>query len=289
MSDEKIVIAKKELNISSPILGLIDHELCCLKMLESARNNIQKLGKLTSIEVLVSATVATGQNWSWWSDKERGGGLLGAVGTHIIDTILFTINPNQYDVRAVAAFLNTHYKQKLDPTTNTMKPVTSDDYTQLRLKLQKCNSNESKEEDIIPVNISTTLTYHGPSTRLFHFYGEEGNITMNWDTYHTVYYPARDPVTKQVPSPIDLAISSEQSPPKDYTGLQGNPFHVGTIYLAQLLYKELTERGSKMQQIKDICSDFESELLVQLICDLAHESNEKNGIWIQLDKKLLEI
>lgn len=282
----------KEINKKSQplLLGLIDHELRCLKMLQSAKKNIEKLGKLINIEItVIIETLPVAQTYNWWAEKSQGGGLLGAGLSHIIDMLLFIINSkqNNYNVSAVSGFLYTHCKQKLDSITNAMKDVTSDDYVQAHLKLQE--KNESKD-NIIPVNISASFTSNSVANRVYHFCGEQGSISINWDTFETVHYPGRDPNTKKLLPPIQLSNAEQHTLPKELSGIiPVSPFTVGTVLLAELLYKELTEPGSKRAEIAAICSSFESELLVQLICDLVQESHEKNGIWIELDQKLLEI
>lgn len=68
--------------------------------------------------------------WSWWSDAERGGGILGAVGSHQIDLLRYWLG----EVAAVSGLTRTFLAERPDPHTGTPRPVTSDDFAAFVLR-----------------------------------------------------------------------------------------------------------------------------------------------------------
>jgi len=71
-----------------------------------------------------------GRPWTWWADASRGGGLLGAVGSHQIDLLRYWLG----DVTAVMGATETYVKARPDPEGGGPRPVTSDDFTSFSLR-----------------------------------------------------------------------------------------------------------------------------------------------------------
>lgn len=92
------------------------------------------LGKVHSLEILnVFPRRPTPQSapWNWWSQEEKGGGVLGAIGSHYIDATRAWLG----DVDGAYALLDTYVTQRHDPATDTARPVTSDDTASLLLRM----------------------------------------------------------------------------------------------------------------------------------------------------------
>jgi len=71
--------------------------------------------------------------WNWWSDKDEGGGMLGALGSHFIDTFRWLTGR---EVRAVTATVATTPPYDVRPLPNGgTRPVTSDDSAFLTLEM----------------------------------------------------------------------------------------------------------------------------------------------------------
>jgi predicted dehydrogenase len=67
--------------------------------------------------------------WNWWSDKEQGGGALGAINSHVIDSLQWLLGS---EVSGVACQLQTHVKKR--PYGNGHREVTSDDEALMLLR-----------------------------------------------------------------------------------------------------------------------------------------------------------
>jgi predicted dehydrogenase len=116
------------------VLALIDHELRFLKGRQWARDLIQRgeIGTVTHAKLLFRAdSRADGTRpWNWWSDESEGGGVLGAIGSHVIDGFRWFLGT---DVSSVACNLATHVSERVDPATGKPRPVTADDEALLLL------------------------------------------------------------------------------------------------------------------------------------------------------------
>lgn len=108
-------------------LTLIDHELRFVPAWVEARKRIGSIGPIRYVEARYSSPSWGDRNrgWKWWSDAEQGGGVWGAVGSHIVDAIRFLVD----DIREVQALLHTFIRQR------DSRPVTSDDFAAVHLRL----------------------------------------------------------------------------------------------------------------------------------------------------------
>ena len=68
--------------------------------------------------------------WGWWYDATRGGGVLGAVGSHQIDLLRYWLG----DVDAVLGTAETFVRERPDPATGGPQAVTADDFTTFALR-----------------------------------------------------------------------------------------------------------------------------------------------------------
>lgn len=110
----------------SPGLAVIDHQLrfhpavrCMKQMIEGG-----ELGKVHEVRAVVNLASRNRpeQPWSWWSDSSRGGGALGAIGSHLIDLNRFLVG----EISELSCTLSTSIPQRPD-AAGRMRAVTSDD------------------------------------------------------------------------------------------------------------------------------------------------------------------
>jgi predicted dehydrogenase len=117
------------------VLALLDHELRFLDSRQRMRELILEgaLGTLHHARVRYRSDSRAGQGrtWDWWSDAARGGGLLGAVGSHAVDSLRFVLGREPAEVLGVLA---THVATRQDEETGEPRAVTSDDEVQALLK-----------------------------------------------------------------------------------------------------------------------------------------------------------
>ena len=155
----------------------IDHELRYEPNRLKARQLIRAgaIGSVWHIEFVLKPYLrgdgrpqAPDAPWSWWYDASRGGGILGAVGSHLIDLCRFWTGEEIVDVRgSVQTFVRERFDEQ-----HIARPVTADDFASFVLRLAG--------GAVVTVTLSTVAA-HGPG----HFAqvtGSEGTLVLTGET-----------------------------------------------------------------------------------------------------------
>lgn len=115
-------------------LALLDHELRFLPARRKMREMIQggELGRVRHVKGVFRADSRARAEgaWSWWSDEKMGGGVLGAIGSHVIDAMLWMTGAQ---VSHVSASLSTHVSERPDAESGASRAVTTDDEANMLL------------------------------------------------------------------------------------------------------------------------------------------------------------
>jgi len=118
---------------TAPGFALIDHQLrfhpavrCMKQMIDGG-----DIGKLYEVRAVVnlSSRNRAYMPWSWWCDAEKGGGALGAIGSHLIDLNRFLVG----EIAEVSCNLATSIPFRPDKTGKSCR-VTSDDHFAMMMK-----------------------------------------------------------------------------------------------------------------------------------------------------------
>jgi predicted dehydrogenase len=113
------------------VLALIDHELRFLNSRRVMRGMLHA-GAIGTVRhcnyVFRSDYRAIARPWDWWSDEAMGGGALGAIGSHVVDSFRWILST---EVIKVLGMLTTHIKQRPDKSNGGMREVTTDDEAKL--------------------------------------------------------------------------------------------------------------------------------------------------------------
>jgi predicted dehydrogenase len=117
-------------------LALLDHELRFDATRRRLRDLVRDgyLGHLQHVQVSVESDSRAdpARPWSWWSDAAQGGGVLGAIGSHVVDAVRFTFG----EVQRGRALLRAVVPERPDPAGGPPRAVTADDYAALWLELE---------------------------------------------------------------------------------------------------------------------------------------------------------
>jgi predicted dehydrogenase len=103
--------------------------------------------------------------WSWWYDAARGGGLLGAVGSHQIDLLRYWLG----EVDSVQGTVQTFVRERPDPATGDRRAVTADDFTTFALRFAS---------GAIGVVLLSVVTAHARGYRI-EVWGEAGTLVLD--------------------------------------------------------------------------------------------------------------
>jgi len=114
------------------VLALIDHELRFLNSRRMMRGMLQTgaIGSVRHCNYVFRSDYrgVPDRPWDWWSDEAMGGGALGAIGSHVVDSFRWTLST---EVTKVLGMLTTHIKQRRDKSNGGMREVTTDDEAKL--------------------------------------------------------------------------------------------------------------------------------------------------------------
>jgi predicted dehydrogenase len=155
----------------------LDHELRYEPNRRKARDLIRAgtIGTVRHIELSLKPYLrgdgrpqALGAPWSWWYDATRGGGILGAVGSHLIDLCRYWTDSDVVEVGGGAA---TFIAQRADEARK-LRPVTADDFASFVLRLGS---------GAVATLTLSSVAQHGPG----HFgqiTGSEGTLVLVGET-----------------------------------------------------------------------------------------------------------
>ncbi|HZJ46309.1 MAG TPA: Gfo/Idh/MocA family oxidoreductase [Pyrinomonadaceae bacterium] len=115
------------------VLALIDHELRFLNSRQTMRNMLRSgaIGQVRHCNYLFRSDYRgkADRAWDWWSDREMGGGTLGAIGSHVIDSFRWMLGT---EITSVFGLLSTHIKQRPHKEGGQdSRTVTTDDEAKL--------------------------------------------------------------------------------------------------------------------------------------------------------------
>lgn len=117
------------------VLALIDHELRFLKSRRTMRSMLTSgaIGAVRHCNYVFRSDYrgVLDRPWDWWSDEKMGGGTLGAIGSHVIDSFRWLLST---EISAVSCMLNSHIAERPDKTTGETRRVTSDDEAKLHFR-----------------------------------------------------------------------------------------------------------------------------------------------------------
>ena len=238
------------------ILALIDHELRFQTGRQKAFEILRggEIGKVRHAKYNFRNASRGDADlpWTWWSDKKHGGGALGAIGSHIIDSFRWFLGT---EIAEVFCQMQTHIKQRKDEKTGEMRDVTSDDEANLILRFAE---NDLTEDATGSVSIS--VVEYPNYQNVIEFFGDAGAIRIGFR------------------GEIEMAKKGEKDWQKIETEIGKSPngifdsgFPSGFMAFAPKIIDAIQNGKTEIEH----AADFEDGLKVQKVLDAAHESNEK--------------
>lgn len=153
---------------SKNVLALIDHELRFQPGRQQAKKMLHDgaIGKIRHVKYHFQAPHRGNPDlpWNWWSDKEQGGGALGAIASHVIDSFQWFLDSA---ISGVFCQLRAHIKER--PFDGGMRAVTSDDECNMLLNISPGPVNEDTTG-----LVSISMTEYPKYKNRIELYGSEG-------------------------------------------------------------------------------------------------------------------
>ena len=158
---------------SAGVLALIDHELRFQPGRQTAYEMIRdgEIGKIRHAKYNFRAPHRGDPNvpWNWWSDAEQGGGTLGAINSHIIDSFNWFLGT---DISSVFCQLQTHVKRR--PFGDGFRDVTTDDEANMLLRFA-----DSELTDDATGLVSVSMVEQPEYVNRLEFFGTDGAMRVD--------------------------------------------------------------------------------------------------------------
>ena len=241
------------------VLALIDHEL----RFQPGRLHAQKLlrdgaiRKVRHAKTYFQAPHRGDANlpWNWWSDETEGGGALGAIASHIIDSFRWFLST---DVSSVFCQLQSQIKER-PAKGGEMKPVTSDDESLLVLRF----ADGDLTNDATGL-VSVSMTEYPKYRHRVEFYGSKGALAI--EARGEVFIAEAIPDTDWKEVGVDFGAP--------IAGVPDTGFSSGFTEFAPHIIKAIREGKPSIRN----AATFADGLAVQLVLDAARESDRTGRV-----------
>lgn len=213
--------------------------------------------RFIKIDWLVGSRANPERGWNWYAQKDKGGGALGAIGSHAFDYIHWLFG----EVERLCATLSCAIPERPDSSENgKLKPVDADDTCTLMLELA----------DGTPCQMSlSSVTYEGRG-HWVEVYGDRGTLVLGSDNLKDYVHGFRlfaapaGQTLKEVEIPSRLAFA------KVYPDGRLAPF-----------IRIIDRWVEAINSGKSLTPSLREGIYSQLLMDLTHESNEKQA-WVNV-------
>ncbi|MBH8564838.1 Gfo/Idh/MocA family oxidoreductase [Nostoc sp. CENA67] len=212
--------------------------------------------RLIKIDWLGSSRADASRPWNWYSSKDKGGGALGSLGSHAFDYIHWLFGP----VRRLNAHLSTAIPARVDPASNELKPVDSDDTCVLTLELA----------DGTPCQVTISAVVYAPRTHWVEVYGDRGTLVVGSENQKDYIHgfrvwgsqPGKPLGEIEIPSPLEF----------------GQHYADGRISAFIRVIDQWVKAIETQQQT---VPSLREGVYSQLLMDLTHKSHE-TGSWVDV-------
>lgn len=213
--------------------------------------------RLIKIDWLVSSRADANRPWNWYAQKDKGGGVLGATGSHVFDYINWLFGPPQ----RLSGQLITGISARPDPhESGKLKPVDADDSCTLMLELAGG----------IPCQVClSSVTYQGRG-HWVEIYGSKGTLVLGSDNQQDYVHGFRLWGSQAGEPLAEIAIPQRLEFPRVYPDGRIAAF----IRVVDRWVEAILSGESLIPSLRE-------GVYSQLLMDLTHESNA-TGTWVDI-------
>jgi predicted dehydrogenase len=212
--------------------------------------------RLITINWFGSSRANSDRPWNWYSQKDKGGGALGSLGSHTFDYIHWLFG----EVRRVNAHFTTAISQRKDPATGEMKPVNTDDTCALMLELATGT----------PCQVSLSAVIYAPRTHAIEVYGDQGTLILASENQKDYVHGFRVWGASSGKPIAEIEIPNRLTFPKNYAD--------GRISGFLRLVDQWVEA---INSGESITPSLREGVYSQLLMDKCHQSNETSN-WVNV-------
>jgi predicted dehydrogenase len=244
------------------VLALIDHELRFLKSRRTMRAMLHSgaIGSVRHCNYVFRSDYRglLDRAWDWWSDQNMGGGTLGAIGSHAIDSFRWMLGA---EVRSVCAMLTTHIAERLDKEKDQTRVVTSDDEAKLLFRFTDSTITKGTTGTAL-----LSVVESGKHANCLELYGSTGALMIE-ETGELWHSPAGSGAWRPV------QVHQDRMAP----GMRSASWSRGFATLSCAIVEALRSGEPTV----DGAATFDDGYRVQLVLDAARESNRTGG-WVEV-------
>jgi len=244
-------------------LAIIDHELRFTPARAKLRQRLREgyVGTILHVQLdrLGGERLDPDAPWRWQDDATRGGGMVGALGSHLFDLARWLVGR----VEGVSAQLRTAHLLRTAPQDNRQQPVTADDHAQVQLRFAGGIPGTLTASAITPGGYGMSILVVGTKGAL-----RLDNQDQLWGAQGADLHQGNwQPIEAD---PLDPVLG-------EYRQLHYSPFVIGTYYLAKRVASALTAGETIIEE----AASFYDGLVVQRMLDAARRSHQEQQ-WVQL-------
>ena len=246
-----------------PVLALVDHELRFQDGRQIAYKMLREgaIGKVRHTKAIFSAPVRGNPNlaWNWWSDINAGGGSLGAINSHIVDSFNWLLGTR---ITSVFCQLQSHIKKRTD-ADGKPRAVTTDDQANMILRFDD-GELTTDATGLVSVSMTEVPKYRNR----YEVFGTEGAMRLDHrgDLFITT---SGDDEWHEVEARLGYLMP----------GYPDTGFQRGFVEFAPHIIAAIREGRT---EIKDAAT-FEDGLEVQRILDASRES-DRTGCRVTIER-----
>ena len=234
------------------ILAIIDHELRFQPGRQKAWRMLREgmIGKVRHAKYNFRAPHRGDPSiaWNWWSDAEQGGGALGAINSHVIDSFNWLLGT---EISSVFCQLQTHVKER--PFDGGMREVTTDDEANMILRF----TDDEVTEDATGL-VSVSMAEQPEYVNRIEIFGTDGAIRID---HRGELFIAKNRETAWTSIEVDLG--------RDVPGGPDTGFSRGFMALAPQIIETLKNGKTSIEH----AATFDDGVKVQKVLDAARESD----------------
>lgn len=242
------------------MLALIDHELRFLNSRRTMRGMLQTgaIGNVRHCNYVFRSDyrALADRAWDWWSDEKMGGGTLGAIGSHVIDSFRWMLDT---EITKTLGMLSTHIAQRNDKSSGEQRAVTTDDEAKLLFRFADGQLTQGATG-----SASLSVVESGKYENRLEIYGTKGALMVE-ETGELWRSPTGSGVWRPVQVDQDHMAA----------GMRESSWSRGFTAFAVAICDAL--RGGR-KSVKDAAT-FEDGHRVQVVLDAIRASND-SGCWV---------
>ncbi|NJN03709.1 MAG: Gfo/Idh/MocA family oxidoreductase [Leptolyngbyaceae cyanobacterium RM1_1_2] len=212
--------------------------------------------RLVKVDWLAGSRANPDRNWNWYALKDKGGGALGSIGSHVFDYIAWLFGP----VQQLCGRLHTSITERPDPASGELKQVDADDTCTLMLDLQ----------DGTPCQITLSAVAYAGRGHWVEVYGDRATLVLGSSNSKDYVHGFKLYGAPAGESLAELEVPARLEFPQTYEDGRLAPF----VRVVNHWVECIDQGYATAPSLIEGC-------YAQLLMDLTHQSHQQGG-WVRV-------